>query len=94
MEQAKFVTSIREIEKALGDGVKQPTPSERTSELRFRKSLYFSCDKPAGDLITPEDCKLAAPGFGLLPKFRDYIVGRRLTRSVEAGSPVLAEDLL
>ena len=45
-------------------------------------------------ILLPLRTATCCPGFGLLPKFKDYIVGRRLARSVEAGSPVLAEDLL
>jgi N,N'-diacetyllegionaminate synthase len=93
IEQHDFVFSIREIEKALGDGIKQSNRIEYFTELRFRKSFYFKKDLPQGHLITPDDIELKAPLFGLLPRFENFILGRKVNFTVSANQPVTYESI-
>lgn len=69
-----------------------PTEAEIKS-LAFRRSLYVARDVRAGEELTAENVRAVRPGFGLPPKFRDAVIGRRAVRDAPAGTP-LSWDLL
>jgi len=92
-ELSALVRSVREIERALGDGVKRPVPSELPIRLVARKSLVAGRDLPAGTAIRREDLLILRPGTGLPPSALPRVVGRRTARAVPADSP-LTEDML
>jgi sialic acid synthase SpsE len=64
-----------------------PTEKEKKS-MRFRRSLYIAKDMQEGETFTRENIRAIRPGFGLAPKFRDEILGRRATRAISRGTPV------
>lgn len=55
---------------------------------RFRRSLYFVKDLPAGHIVRENDIRRIRPGFGLAPKYYDDVIGRKLSDSVSRGTPV------
>lgn len=66
----------------------------KTSELpniKFRRSLYFVRDLQAGSVIAAEDIKSVRPGYGISPKFYDFVIGKRVQRSVNQFEPVTFE---
>lgn len=63
------------------------TKAEDQSRM-FRRSLYITRDLEAGETIDEDAVRAIRPGFGLPPKFRGQIVGRRVGRAVRRGSPV------
>jgi len=92
-ELSALVRSVREVERALGDGVKRPVPSELPIRLVARKSLVTGRDLPAGTVLRREDLVILRPGTGLPPSALPRVVGRRIARAVAADSP-LTEDML
>lgn len=62
--------------------------SSEQGNVKFRRSLYFVKDLPAGALITPDAIRSVRPGFGLQPKYFDDIVGCRTAVAVKHGEPV------
>lgn len=81
-ELEKMVASIRIIERALGDGIKKPLPSELKIAKQARRSLAFARDLTAGSILTDGDLVAKRPGTGLSPGQKDQMVGRRITRDV------------
>jgi pseudaminic acid synthase len=77
---------------ALGRVTYGCTPSEEKSRA-FRRSLYISADLNVGDVLTRENVRAIRPGFGLPPKFIEFVLGRNVSRSVVSGTP-LTWDLL
>jgi N-acetylneuraminate synthase len=67
--------------------------SSEQGNVKFRRSLYFTRDLLAGELIGPDDVKSVRPGFGLPPKYMDQILGQKLRRDVQEATPVLPCDL-
>jgi len=90
-ELTRMVASIRNVEKALGDGVKKPLPSELKIAKQARRSLAFARDLTAGSILTEEDLVAKRPGTGLPPGKRDQVVGRRITRNVSKDELVSKE---
>ena len=93
-ELKQMVQSIRHIEVALGDGVKQPTPSEAKNRAVARKSIHLSHDLPAGHILTENNLTMKRPGSGISPMQTDVLVGRQLTRDLPADYMLAWEDLL
>jgi len=81
-ELARLVRSVRTVEKALGDGVKQSTPSERENSDAVRRSLAAAADLPAGTVLERAMLVALRPGTGIPAAHVDEIVGRRLGRAV------------
>lgn len=60
---------------------------------KFRRSLYFVNALSKGDIISKDDIRRVRPGYGLEPKFFDWVVGKKLIKDVEFGDAVTL-DLL
>lgn len=80
-ELQTMVKSIRNIEKALGDGVKQPTKSEIRNRMIARKSIVAACQINAQEIFTERNLTLKRPGTGLSPMLWDKVLGKRAARN-------------
>ena len=72
---------------ALGE-INYERKSSEEANLKFRRSLYFTKDLKAGDIISVDSIKSVRPGFGLAPKFLDEVVGRTVNRDIKFGTPL------
>ena len=75
-----MVAAIRNIEIALGDGIKRLTPCETKNKPIARKSLVASHPIKAGELFTKENITAKRPGNGLSPMLWDEVIGRKAHR--------------
>ncbi|MBU6187598.1 MAG: N-acetylneuraminate synthase [Cyanobacteria bacterium REEB444] len=66
-ELNQLVQQIREIEQALGDGIKRPTASEWKNREVARKSLVASRAIKASEVFTEENLTCKRPGTGVSP---------------------------
>lgn len=89
-----MVADIREVEAALGDGVKRPTVSESENLTIGRRSLFWAHAMNAGTSVAAENFVALRPGSGLPPGRRDEFVGRRLARAVSEGGMVREDDFV
>jgi len=80
-ELADMVSRIRNIEKALGDGIKQPSKSELKNKLIVRKSLVAIKSISAGEIFTKENIIAKRPGIGISPMLWDKVVGQVASRN-------------
>jgi N-acetylneuraminate synthase len=83
-ELAELVAAIRRVERALGDGRKQPGPREVANRAIARKSIVAARPIAAGETFTAENLATKRPGTGLSPMAWDEIVGRTATREYAA----------
>lgn len=67
--------------------------SSEQGNAQFRRSLYFVKDMKAGDIIDETCIRSVRPGFGLEPKYFEYIIGKKTTRIIKKNSPVSLQDL-
>jgi N,N'-diacetyllegionaminate synthase len=81
-ELAALVKAIRDVEKALGDGVKKITANEEKNRALVRKSIVASIDIPEGTVIKSSMFSLKRPGSGIQPMYLHAIVGRRVNRNI------------
>jgi pseudaminic acid synthase len=92
VEFAALCTSARTAWEALG-AVDYGRKSSERANVVFRRSLYYIKALKAGDIVTPDAIRSVRPGFGAAPKHWDRIVGQRVTRDIEAETPVSLDDL-
>jgi N,N'-diacetyllegionaminate synthase len=74
-ELKAMVTSIRNVENALGDGIKLPSRSEQPNMIVARKSILAGQVIKKGDILTEENVVIKRPGNGISPMKWDEIVG-------------------
>ena len=60
--------------------------SSEQGNVQFRRSLYFVKDLQKGDAIDETCIRSVRPGFGIAPKHFDELIGKRLTRNVQANT--------
>jgi N,N'-diacetyllegionaminate synthase len=83
-ELAALVTAVREVEAALGDGDKRPTPAELPTRAVARKSLVAARALRRGEPLTAEAVTVKRPGTGIPPGELGRALGRRVRRDVGA----------
>ncbi len=55
----------------------------------FRRSLYAVKPIAAGEAFTRDNVRSIRPGFGMPPKELPALIGRKASRRIEAGEPIL-----
>jgi N,N'-diacetyllegionaminate synthase len=83
-ELKAMVVAIRNIELAMGDGIKRPSPSEAKNKPIARKSLVAACVIHAGEVLSETNLAVKRPGTGLSPMRWDEVLGRKASRDFAA----------
>lgn len=68
--------------------------SSEIGNVQFRRSLYFVKDLAAGEQITPDAVRSVRPGYGLLPRHLDDVVGAITSQAVAANTPVSWDKII
>jgi sialic acid synthase len=89
----RLIRNIRNIEHALGDGVKRLLPDERAVRERLAKSIVATRDIPAGTIITAGMLAAKGPGIGLAPRHIAELCGLVAERPIANDTPVPMEAL-
>ncbi len=74
-ELKTMIAAIRNIEKALGDGIKKPSKSEFKNIPIARKSIVASRPIQKGEILSVENITAKRPGNGISPMRWDEIIG-------------------
>lgn len=85
-EFKQMVQRIREVEKTIGS-VNYELSEQTLKNRTFSKSLFVIKDAKKGDVITEDNVRAIRPGYGILPKHWDEVVGKTFTKDVERGTP-------
>jgi N,N'-diacetyllegionaminate synthase len=80
-ELKAMVDAIRNVEVALGDGIKRPSPSELKNKPIARKSLVAIKTIQAGEAFSAENIGTKRPGNGISPMRWDEVIGRPAPRN-------------
>ena len=73
-ELKSMVTAIRNIKKAMGDGIKKPSPSETRNIPIARKSIVAKKPIKKGEHYSEENITVKRPGTGISPMQWDSII--------------------
>jgi N,N'-diacetyllegionaminate synthase len=88
-ELKQMVKSIRNIEKAIGDGVKKPSKSEEKNISIVRKSIVASKEINVGDKFTSDNLGVKRPGTGISPMQWDELVGKVASKNFNPDELIL-----
>ena len=84
-EMAQLVIETERGWQALGHVSYGPTEAEKKS-LQYRRSLYIVQDMKAGDVLTKENVRAIRPGLGLMTKYLDLVIGRKVSKNIKMGT--------
>jgi sialic acid synthase SpsE len=93
-ELTAFVASIRDVQAAIGDGVKRIVPSEEAVRSVARRSLVASRDISPGETLADDNVTLKRPACGIDPRAWQYVKGRQVSKKIDENMPITWEMLL
>ena len=82
-----LVRETKEAFLSLGHAGYDQKPAEKQN-IKFRRSLYFVENLPAGAIVTASSIRRIRPGYGAAPKLFDIVIGKKLKKSVLKGTAV------
>jgi N,N'-diacetyllegionaminate synthase len=88
-----MVKGIRLVEAALGNGTKEPAPSEGPIRQLVRRSAFLAHDVQNGHVLAEADLNFLRPGDGIGPEHANELAGRRISRPLAAGHKLEWTDL-
>ncbi len=87
-ELKAMVSAIRNIEKALGDGIKKPSKSEFKNIPIARKSIMASRPIQKGEILSTDNITVKRPGTGISPMRWDEVLNRQASRDFSPDEPI------
>ena len=81
VELKAMIQGIRDIEVALGNGIKKPTPTELQNRLAARKSLVAKTVIKVGEVFTKDNLTVKRPGNGIPPSNYWSYIGKKAVKS-------------
>ena len=79
-EMQQMVSSIRNVEQAMGTGIKKVTDSERKNMAIARKSIVARRDIKKGEKFTEDNVTTKRPGSGISPMLWDSVIDTEAVR--------------
>ncbi len=90
---AQLVRQIRAVESALGDGIKRPQACEGDTAAVARRSLVAARNLPVGHRLAVGDLLAKRPGSGIAPDRLGAVLGKTLTKPLDADALLAWKDL-
>lgn len=88
-ELKKMVIAIRNVENAMGDGIKKPSLSEKENIIVVRKSIVANKLIKKGELFTEDNLAVKRPGTGRSPMDWNKIIGKTADREYKPDQLIL-----
>lgn len=92
-EFGQMIKEIRNLEVALGNGVKEPTSGEIPERAGARRSIYSTVRIHKGEKISPEMIKIVRHAHGLNPSEVNKIIGRKARIDIDENLPITWDKL-
>lgn len=92
-ELREMVKAIRNVERAMGNGIKRPAKSEEHMRSIARRSLIAVRTLNAGDAITSDAIAVKRPGTGIAPEYRESVINKIAVRQIDEDSVINWEDI-
>src|SRR5262249_18500747 len=92
-ELAEMVRQIRDVEAAIGDGVKRVSESELENRAVGRRSIFATAAIRKGEAITADRIRVIRPSAGLHPRELELVLNRKAARDIPEGWPITWDDL-
>ncbi len=76
IEFKAMVDAIRNVDVAMGNGIKSPSVSESKNKFIARRSIFTSRDIEAGEILSMDNLVILRPESGLSPMLIDEFIGK------------------
>lgn len=87
-ELKQMVMGIRNIELAIGNGVKEPSPSEQKNKAIARKSIVAKRNIEIGEIFTVDNITTKRPANGINPMEWYNVLGKKATTNFTIDEPI------
>lgn len=91
-EMKSLVIETERAWQALGE-IKYGIQKVEKENVMYKRSIYVSKDIKEGEVFTEENLRVIRPGFGLLPKYFEDVLGKKSSNAIKAGTPLKWEHL-
>ncbi len=88
-ELEAMVIAIRNVETALGEGIKSPSPSERKNKTVIRKSIVAKKNIRKGEVFSDSNLTTKRPGDGITPMKWDSILGQTAVKDFRVDEKIV-----
>jgi len=92
-ELQQMVRNIRDVEKALGTGIKERSPQEQEMYEKGRRSIIAAQHIKKGTKLTRDILLVKRPGYGIKPKYIDMIIGRKANKNIKKDQWLTWDDI-
>jgi sialic acid synthase SpsE len=91
---SEMVRRCRELEAALGDGIKRVESNEEETAVLQQRCLRATKNLPIGHVLTTDDVEALRPATlgALRPFLLEEILGKRIKRKLDFGDPLMSGD--
>jgi sialic acid synthase SpsE len=91
----EMVNATRELERAMGNGIKRVEANERQTVILQRRSIRTKTDLPAGTVLSKAHLTVLrpCPADAIAPGDMDEVIGHKLVRALKSGEHVKWNDL-
>ena len=93
-ELKEMTKTIRNIEKALGSGIKKPNKSEVKIQSIVKRKIVLAKDIDVNHISTESDLEYKRCENGIESKYYKSIIGKKVKRKIDADSPLMWEDIV
>ena len=93
---SRMVDDVRNLELALGDGIKRVEENEAGTAVVQRRGLYIARDLEKGNVLTANDLVALRPfAEGMFPPYAEQqLVGQVVNRSLNCGEALMSDFLV
>ena len=91
-ELQTMVNMIRNVEKAIGSGMKKPSQREEETRVLIRRSLVVARDIRKGEIIDRQSIVIKRPGHGIAPEFMEQVINRAAKKDLIKDSILTWDD--
>lgn len=93
-EFKELVHAVREVDRALGTGVKKPAQKELSERIKLQRVLVAAREIKEGEPLTAENVTAKRSSVeGLPPKWYETILGRACRRALAKDEPITLETI-
>ena len=93
-ELKEMTRTIRNIEKALGSGIKKPNKSEVKIQSIVKRKIVLAKAVEANHILKESDLEYKRCENGIESKYYKSIIGKKVKRKIDADSPLMWEDIV
>ena len=92
-EMLKFVNTVRDLERALGNSRRVMTVEEKQKRLNVRRSVVLDSDVSAGQELGDVNVTFKRPGYGIAPDEYEELRGRKFNKDLPKGHVIQHGEL-